>query len=268
MWKYNHDDELCHYGVKGQKWGIRRYQNPDGTLTAAGKKRAKQEYRSDNKKAFELGKNATIYGNATTFSLDRTIRLENKLDKLSDKDPHGSSRRFKSLYKKWSASKKTTGELEVQYIKARDAAERHYNELIKKYGEEAVSKIRYIDVKLPKGKYSPDSIKVINERTNKASDYVLAGAVSVGMSLMIPAITDVPLAAVLTPKSGAQKGYDLERTEYIRNTRRPKLEETEDLRTKEQKAIDAKYSKKVNAAKSQEEKEFWEFEWMDALDEL
>lgn len=25
---------LCHYGIKGMKWGIRRYQNPDGSLTA------------------------------------------------------------------------------------------------------------------------------------------------------------------------------------------------------------------------------------------
>lgn len=28
-----------HYGVKGMKWGIRRYQNKDGTLTSAGKLR-------------------------------------------------------------------------------------------------------------------------------------------------------------------------------------------------------------------------------------
>ena len=30
---------LIHYGVKGQKWGVRRYQNKDGSLTSAGKKR-------------------------------------------------------------------------------------------------------------------------------------------------------------------------------------------------------------------------------------
>lgn len=33
------NNELMHYGVLGQKWGIRRYQNEDGSLTSAGKRR-------------------------------------------------------------------------------------------------------------------------------------------------------------------------------------------------------------------------------------
>lgn len=38
---YETSDSLKHHGIKGQKWGVRRYQNKDGTLTAKGKKRNK-----------------------------------------------------------------------------------------------------------------------------------------------------------------------------------------------------------------------------------
>lgn len=39
------DDVLIHYGVLGMKWGVRRYQNKDGSLTSAGKKRISKEYK-------------------------------------------------------------------------------------------------------------------------------------------------------------------------------------------------------------------------------
>ena len=34
-----YSSELYHHGIKGQKWGVRRFQNPDGSLTAAGERR-------------------------------------------------------------------------------------------------------------------------------------------------------------------------------------------------------------------------------------
>lgn len=45
------NQELYHYGLKGMKWGIRRYQNKDGSLTPDGKKRYSNNTHEDYKKA-------------------------------------------------------------------------------------------------------------------------------------------------------------------------------------------------------------------------
>ena len=50
MWEYNYSNELCHYGILGMKWGIRRFQNKDGTRTLLGKRRRKNEEGGDSKK--------------------------------------------------------------------------------------------------------------------------------------------------------------------------------------------------------------------------
>lgn len=53
---YTYNNELCHFGIKGQKWGIRRYQNKDGSRTAVGKKREKNNNKKlSNKQKIILG---------------------------------------------------------------------------------------------------------------------------------------------------------------------------------------------------------------------
>jgi hypothetical protein len=72
--------ELYHAGVKGMKWGVRRYQNKDGSLTPAGKKRTRQTNTSkENKRGLtDTQKNAIKVGAlvaGTTLAVYGTYKL-------------------------------------------------------------------------------------------------------------------------------------------------------------------------------------------------
>ena len=59
---YDEKDYLAHWGIKGQKWGIRRFQNPDGTLTEEGKKRyGRINSRKGQKEIEKLLANTPLY---------------------------------------------------------------------------------------------------------------------------------------------------------------------------------------------------------------
>lgn len=86
------ENELMHHGTKGMRWGIRRYQNKDGTLTPAGKKRY-------NKEMERLKTEAKVLKNRQ--------RTQAKLNKLEEKRQEVEALKGgKSLPK---STKKTSG---------------------------------------------------------------------------------------------------------------------------------------------------------------
>lgn len=145
-------DELLHYGIKGQKWGVRRFQNADGSYTSEGKRRAQQENKSgvrsmsdeDLAKAVrrlsmeksykELTKQPKQQTKleSTKKAVDATSELVNRAKKM-EQDSRKSPRR-----ERMDLSKKTDKELREQIN--RELLERQYNDLFAK--PETVSKGR------------------------------------------------------------------------------------------------------------------------------
>lgn len=58
----NQNTDLTHHGIKGQRWGVRRFQNKDGSLTKAGERRAMRTYNYKRSSAYQ---NATSRQKAT-----------------------------------------------------------------------------------------------------------------------------------------------------------------------------------------------------------
>ena len=73
-----YDNYLCHYGVNGMRWGVRRYQNSDGSLTTAGRKRYERDQRenSGKKKGNKVGQ--ADPNRWVKEDLTRTQRLTNE----------------------------------------------------------------------------------------------------------------------------------------------------------------------------------------------
>ena len=83
-------NELYHHGVKGQKWGVRRYQNKDGSSTSKGKERYSVEERKRNSKelndAISRSKANSTTGRPSAKEVWKTSSTMQKFSKITKND--------------------------------------------------------------------------------------------------------------------------------------------------------------------------------------
>lgn len=153
MWENYYPEELYHHGVKGMKWGVRRFRNKDGSLTSAGRKRygdeatsgpvntSKKQRRSDAKAAYRRAtSNAFSKYEKEIADIEKSYKRGQNLSKTdlarqdkAESNYQKSVSKAKNDYKQFKRTERANAKAERILAKNEKAK---YKETIKQYRKE------------------------------------------------------------------------------------------------------------------------------------
>ena len=150
------NDILCHHGVKGQKWGVRRYQNSDGTLTAEGltrytrsKSAAKRGWNQIQGRAAKLNSAHAHYGlkaqeqfyklNANSDRYSKNLgKFKSEADAQRSKKMQRISKKGESYFKGFQEAVMNQRKISELRYKNDNAALSLLDGVMRKYGDASV----------------------------------------------------------------------------------------------------------------------------------
>lgn len=145
------EEVLAHHGVKGMKWGVRRYQNPDGSLTAAGEKRYAGE---KGKKRLIKDHKKDLKGRAMKARSEANINA--RILERSEKELNKSQKRYENSAIKNPDSKKTArlkrdrdirrilnDAAKISSKTSLENAKRLTEDMVRQFGDKSIKELKY-----------------------------------------------------------------------------------------------------------------------------
>ena len=191
-----YNNSISHHGVKGQKWGERRYQNPDGTLTEEGRKRyASQSPYKIQRSLNKIDKRAASVLALRNEAAARAEKYAKKGIKYANK--HGDSE--KTTKKLTKLDKK---------IKKQEDSIAYLEDIVSRYDKAALSRV---SAALEKG-YDV-TIKKSTRNVMSGKNFIKSLGISVG-SGVVSALTGAPAVGVASYQKVEGNKYKVKKNKW------------------------------------------------------